>query len=100
MKRSPAIVIALFGLCLSINACSDEKGTQQSGSAVFQPLKTTKNVGHKLNLLEVQKSIQEYHAANGRYPADLSEVAAFNGVTLESDKYVYDPATGTVTQNP
>ena len=63
-------------------------------------LKTAKKVEKKVNVLEVQKSIQEYYAANGRYPADLNEVTAFNGIALETDRYDYDPATGTLTEKP
>jgi hypothetical protein len=60
-------------------------------------LKTTKKVEGKVDLLTMQRSIQEFHAANGRYPADLNEVAPFNGVTLESGQYAHDPATGSLT---
>jgi hypothetical protein len=101
MKRiSPGWIIPL-SLCFVLFACSDDKNpVQQYGTTMVQSLKTTKNVEKKVNVLEMQKSIQEYYAANGRYPADLSEVAAFNGMVLESDKYAYDPATGTLSQKP
>ena len=99
MTRPSITRIIIFGFCLLITACTDEKNAaQQRGSAIVQPLITTKSVEKKVNVLEVQKSIQEYYAANGRYPADLNEVAAFNGMTLESDNYTYDPTTGTLTQ--
>jgi hypothetical protein len=101
MKRiSPGWIIPL-GFCFMLFACSEDRNpVQQYGTTVVQSLKTAKNVEQKVNVLEVQKSIQEYHAANGRYPADLKEVAAFNGMALESDKYAYDPATGTLTEKP
>ena len=101
MKRLSATGIILFGLCFLMTACTDEKNAaRQRGSTIVQPLITTKNVEKKVNVLEVQKSIQEYYAANGRYPVDLNEVTAFNGMTLESDRNIYDPATGTLTQKP
>ena len=101
MKRvSPRWIIPL-GLCLALFACSDDKNpAQQYGNTVVQPLKTTKSVEKKVYVLTVQKLIQQYYAANGRYPADLNEVAAFNGMALEGDKYDYDPATGALTQKP
>ncbi len=101
MKRVfPGWIIPL-GLCLALIACSDDKNpAQQYGNTMVQSLKTTKNVEKKVNVLSVQKSIQEYHAANGRYPTDLNEVAAFNGMALESDKYEYNPATGALTEKP
>jgi hypothetical protein len=100
MKRISIPAIMLCGLCLSITACTEKDAPQQGGSTILQPLTTAKKIEKKVNVLEVQKSIQEYFAANGRYPADLNEVAAFNGITLESDGYMYDPATGILTQRP
>jgi len=99
MKRILTRWIIPFGLCLAFFACSDDKNpAQQYGNTMTEALKTTKNVEKKVNVLEVQRSIQEYNAANGRYPADLKEVAAFNGVTLEDDKYEYNPETGTLME--
>jgi hypothetical protein len=101
MKRVSTRWTIPLGLCLALFACSDDKNpAQQYGNTMVQSLKTTKNVEKKVNVLAVQKSIQEYYAANGRYPADLNEVATFNGMALESDKYDYNPATGTLTQKP
>lgn len=101
MKRDSPGWIIPFGLCLALAACTDDKNpAQQYGNTLVQPLKTTKSVEKKVNVLEVQKAIQEFNAAYGRYPADLNEIAAFNGRALESDKYDYDPATGTLTQRP
>ncbi len=97
MKIKAVTGIILIALGLSTAACTDD-AVQPSGPTIFHPLKTTKSVEKRVNVHEVQKSIQEFYAASGRYPADLNEVAAFNGITLDSDDYVYDPATGTLTQ--
>jgi hypothetical protein len=100
MKLSTIGLIILAGLfLLTFSACSDEKNAaQQYGDTMVQSLKTAKSVENKVNVEEVRKSIQEFYAANGRYPADLNEVAAFNGIALKNDRYVYDPATGTLTE--
>jgi hypothetical protein len=91
--------VVLVALGSAFIACSDDKNpAQQYGNSMVQSLKTTKSVEKKVNVLTLRKSIEEYHAANGRYPADLNEVALFNGVVLESDRYEYDPATGALTQ--
>jgi hypothetical protein len=101
MKRDFSRWTIPLGLCLALFACNDDRNpAQQYGNSLVQPLKTTKSVEKKVNVLEMQKSIQEFYAANGRYPADLNEVAAFNGMALESDKYDYDPATGSLTPKP
>ncbi len=97
------IVVGSFalGLVLLTAGCSEEKNaSRQYGNSLTQPLKNAKSVEQKVNLAEARKSIQEFYAANGRYPADLNELSKFNGITLKSDKYDYDPATGTLTEKP
>jgi hypothetical protein len=100
MKLSTTGLIILAGLfLLTFTSCSDEKNTaQQYSNTMVQSLKSAKSVENKVNVEEVRKSIQEFYAANGRYPADLNEVAAFNGIALKSGGYVYNPATGTLTE--
>jgi len=63
-----------------------------------QSYKSAQKLDAKVNVQQVRKSIQEFHAANGRYPSDLDELAGFNGLVLESDRYEYDPAKGTMTE--
>jgi hypothetical protein len=101
MKRDFIGLTIPLGLCLALFACSGDKNpAQKHGNTLVQPLKTTKSVEKKVNLLEVQKSIQEFYADYGRYPADLNEVATYSGMKLESDKYDYNPSTGSLTQKP
>ena len=78
-------------------ACTDNP-VQQYGNTMTQSLKSAKKLDSTVNVQQVQKSIQEFYAANGRYPADLNELSAFNGITLKSDKYDYDSATGMLTE--
>jgi hypothetical protein len=85
----------------AIVSCTDEKNqAQQYGNTLVQPLKSAKKLDATVNVLEVKKSIQEFYAANGRYPADLNELSTFNGMTLKSDRFDYDPATGSLTEKP
>jgi sulfatase maturation enzyme AslB (radical SAM superfamily) len=98
MARVSVVWITSLGLCLTLVSCEDKNPAQQYGNTMVDSLKTTKKVEKKVNVLEVQKSIQEYYAANGRYPSDLNEIAAFNGIVLESDNYSYNPESGTLTE--
>jgi hypothetical protein len=90
-------LFTIFWLLLVLMACTDNPA-QKIGNTMVEPLKKAKEVDIKVNVEQVQKSIQEFYAANGRYPADLNEVSAFNGMTLKSDKYDYNPATGALTE--
>ena len=99
MKQLPARLSLLFCLVILLSACSDEKNpVQQYGNTMTQSYKSAQKLDSKVNILEIRKSIQEFFAANGRYPADLSELAGFNGVTLRGDKFEYDPANGTLAE--
>ncbi len=80
-------------------SCSDDKNpVQQYGNTMVQSYKSAQKLDAKVNVQQVQKSIQEFHAANGRFPADLNEVSSFNGISLKSDNYDYDPSTGILTE--
>ena len=88
-----------FILLCAVLSCSDEKNpVQQYGNTLTQSYKNTKKFDKDLNVEQIQKSILEFNAANGRYPADLSELSSFSGLTLKSDNYEYDPATGTLME--
>jgi hypothetical protein len=91
------IVLIGSAALLSIASCTDNPA-QQHGDTMVHSLKSAKKLDAKVNVLEVKKSIQEFYAANGNYPADLEELTAFNGMTLQSDQYDYDPATGNLTK--
>ncbi len=65
---------------------------------MVQSLKSAKKLDATVNVLEVKKSIQAFYATNGRYPAELNELSTFNGMTLKSDEFDYDPATGNLSE--
>jgi hypothetical protein len=93
--------LTLLGMAsaLTVASCNNDKNpAQQYGNTIVQPLKSAKKLDATVNVLEVKKSIQEFYAANGRYPTDFNELATFNGMTLKSDQFDYDPATGNLTE--
>ncbi|HEY6010883.1 MAG TPA: hypothetical protein VIX18_05375 [Nitrospirota bacterium] len=86
-------------LVLTAASCSDDKNpAQQYGNTMVQSYKTAQKLDAKLNVQQVRKSIQEYYAANNKYPADLNELSAFCGITLKSDNFDYNPTTGELTE--
>jgi hypothetical protein len=91
------LVVSFFSLYAMVS-CSDENPAQQYGNTMMQSYKSAKKLDAKVIIAQVQKSIQEFYAANGRYPSDLSEVSAFNGIELKSNNYDYNPMTGTLTE--
>jgi sulfatase maturation enzyme AslB (radical SAM superfamily) len=99
MKILNTRCVILLGSLLALVSCTDDKNpAQQYGNTMAQSYKSARKLDNKVNVQQVQKSIQEFYAANGRYPADLNEVSAFNGITLKSDNYDYNPVTGSITE--
>ena len=92
----PGLVFLLSSLFLVVS-CNDNPA-QQYGTAITQSYKSAQKLDAKVNILQVQKSIQEFYAASGRYPADLNELSTTSGLTLKSDNYVYNPENGTLTE--
>ena len=89
----------LLGSCVLLASCSDEKHpVQRYGTTMTQSYKSARTLDSKGNVQQVRKSIQEFHAANGRYPANLDELAAFNRLTLKHDDYDYDPTNGNLVE--
>jgi hypothetical protein len=78
-------------------SCNDNPA-QQYGNTMTQSYKSAQKLDAKVNIQQVQKSIQEFYAANGRYPVDLNELSSFNGLTLKSDNYDYNPVDGTLVE--
>jgi hypothetical protein len=88
----------LLCLVLALAACTDEKNpAQQYGNTTVQTYRNVQKFEKKVDLQQEQKSIQEFYAANGRYPADLNELSHFNGLALDSEHYDYDATTGSLT---
>jgi len=78
-------------------SCNDNPA-QHYGTTMVQAYKNAQKLDAKINIEQIQKSIQEFYAANGRYPADLDELSTTSGLTLKSDNYIYNPVTGTLTE--
>src|SRR5574341_811661 len=99
MNLIPTGLVVLSVSILTLASCSDEKNpAQQYGNTMVQSYKNAQKFDGKLNVQQVRKSIQEFYAANGRYPSDLNELSTFSGLTLKSDNYDYNPATGELTE--
>ena len=92
------LAVSFFSLCVMASCSDDKNPAQQYGNTMMQSYKSAQKLDAKVNVQQVQKSIQEFYAANGRYPADLNELSLFNGLTLKSDKYEYNPSNGTLTE--
>jgi hypothetical protein len=97
MKPLVWMALLLSTSLLSVASCTDNPA-KQHGDTMVHSLKSAKKLDAKVNVLEVKRSIQEFYASNGSYPADLDELSTFNGMTLQSDQYDYDPATGNLTK--
>lgn len=93
------LIVSFFSLFIMVSCSDDKNSAQQYGNTMMQSYKSAQKLDAKVNVQQVQKSIQEFYAANGRYPANLNELSLFSGLTLKSDKYDYNPSNGSLTEN-
>jgi len=88
-----AIAILLF-----LVSCDQKPKNPVSeyGETVIDAYKKGQAVKETADLDAIKKTIQAYHAANDRYPANLDEIANLIGKQIDMAKYDYDPQTGAV----
>ncbi len=99
MKHLYSGYVLGMSLFLALVSCTDDKNpAQQYGNTVIQTYKRAQKLDAKVNVQQIQKSVQEFYASNGRYPADLDELSSFCGLTLKSENYEYDSSNGTLTE--
>jgi hypothetical protein len=91
--------LSALAIAGTLASCTEENDpVQQYGNSRLQALHVAKKTARTANLQQVRRTIQEFRAANDRYPADLDELSRVSNVTLKNDEYEYDPATGTLTE--
>jgi competence protein ComGC len=93
------LVLGLMVLPLLI-ACKKkpENPVEEYGTALIGSYKHAQNAGVAANLDAVQRSVQAYRAANGKFPESLEELKKdFMGSDIDMSAYDYDPETGTVS---
>lgn len=88
----------LFVLLLSVGACSEDTNpVQQYGNTMTRALNSAENAAKKAHLVELRKAVQEFQVAHGRYPADLVELKSVSGLAVPTEGFLYDPATGIIS---
>lgn len=96
MKELKISVILIY-LILAFVSCGESKNpAKRSGDTVIDVYQNVDKFSNKINLQQLQESIRVFHAANGRYPADIGELENFSGIKLDNDKYHYDPSAGII----
>ena len=87
----------LLGVALLLVSCDSRNPVEQYGDRVVKGYKSAGRAGGNASVQNLQQSVAAFHAANDRYPADLSELGAFAGMTLDERIYQYDPVKGVIT---
>ena len=86
-------LLFFFLVCCMLSFTSCKNPVEEYGDTVIKTYKGTQQFGKEVELKQLQESIKAFHAAHGRYPKDLEEISNFTGLTLDNDKYDYDPST-------
>jgi outer membrane protein assembly factor BamD (BamD/ComL family) len=98
MKKVVLISTLLLLLPL-VSACKDKprNPVKEYGNAVINSYKKAQDAAETANFELIKRAIQQFHAANGEYPASLKDLGKFIGIKINADMYEYDPRTGTIT---
>jgi hypothetical protein len=92
----PRLVFLLSSLFVVVSC--NENPAQHYGTTMTQSYKSAQKLDATVNIQQVQMLIQEFNAANGRYPTDLNELSTTSGLTLKNSNYLYNPENGTLTE--
>jgi hypothetical protein len=85
--------------CLALSAACDEKPKNPvagHGNAMIDAYQKSKILRDTASLSSVKTAIQTFHAENGRYPNDLSEIRDLLGAEYDLSVYSYNPSDGSV----
>ncbi|GBE02226.1 hypothetical protein BMS3Bbin06_01988 [bacterium BMS3Bbin06] len=88
------LILVLSSALLTIGC--QEKPAEQYGNRLVNEYQRTQRVADRINLNEIRKSIEAFHAEYGRYPGNLQELAGYAGTRLNPEMYDYDPETGSL----
>lgn len=93
-----AALVAALVSCESKNPAVNESRNpvEKYGDDVTRAYKGTQQFGIQMDIKNLQDAIRSFQTMNNRYPNDLAELGHFTGAPLDSSKYDYDPATGTI----
>jgi len=98
MKKVTLISTVLLLLPL-LTACKDEprNPAREYGGALMDSYEKARDAAESANLDIIKRAVQQFHSANGEYPENLVDLEEFTGIEIDTDRYEYDPSTGTVT---
>jgi len=89
--------LLFLSIAFLLASCDSRNPVEQYGDSVVKGYRNAERVGSKTSVQNLQESIKAFHAAYERYPADLRELSAFAGTTLDENTYQYDPVKGVIT---
>ncbi len=98
MVRLFVTALGTLVLSFALFSCKDERNpVRQYGDTLVHGYKSAQKVERDANLQQLQRSVSEFQAANGRYSADLRELEEFTKYPIDANKYNYNPVTGSIT---
>ncbi len=97
--KKVALISAVLLLLPLLTACKDKprNPVKEYGNALINSYEKAQDAAATANFALIRRAIQQFHAANGEYPASLKNLQKFIGIDINADKYEYDPRTGTIT---
>jgi|GEM_PF-543439 len=87
------VLLVLWGL--SATACS-ENPVQDYGNKVLDAYDRSGKSANHASVVNLQRAVEAYRAANGYYPPSLQDLEGFAGQTIDPALYQYSPSTGKI----
>ena len=87
-------ILAFFFTC----GCKEKpkNPVEEYGNTLINAYQKSQGAVEIANLDAIKKSVRRYRAEHEEYPKSLTDIEDLAGITIDPDKYDYDPATGTV----
>jgi hypothetical protein len=91
-----SIIIASTVLLVMVGCSENQNPVHQYGKEVIQAHERTQRVKAQADMRALKTSIEQYYIEWGRFPASLNDLPLITNQGIDTDLYVYDPATGDI----
>ncbi len=98
MFRKHLALVTVAGIfALVVVGCGENQNPiQQYGKEVIQAHERTQKVKARADMHVLKTAVQHYYVEWGRFPASLNDLPLVKNQGIDTDVYVYDPATGDI----
>jgi hypothetical protein len=92
-----AMLFSALTMLLLASGCEDKTNpVEEYGTGLTDAYHNSQKAADSAGLETLRRSVKTFRSANERNPASLEELSGFVGISIDTNAYDYDPATGQV----